>query len=572
MTEQISNGNVRTSLPPSTQVVPSSLETSIYCDGESPESTEPSMSTLKEKNIAPPSNVDHDSRNGAVGKLKLGATTSLPFMGDPVISPINGWNPSASSDFLPKNNFNVKFRHHDHGRAIYPYGQLEHPSRNGTSSMPHMCPGNSRENISIVSPSHYFEGRDIGCPYPTRSYALEVLHGTSPSGKIIHSSINLDQFGLPVWPSAAVMEQEAEIASLIKYLEPTVLELEQQLLLFNAISDITNELFKTSRLVRFGSTVNGFSLRGADVDFCLFVAKPNDENAEDEHNSSTIAESVLTRLGAALMSHSRFIQIKVLTRARVPIIKLKDSVTGISCDIGVNNSLALHNTRLLFLYGQYDSRVLSLARIIKWWARKRAMNDSYWGTLSSYCLVMMLVFYLQQGENPILPILTSNSLIDEFIEWRKTAQLPSSLPCESSISELLAQCSISSSEPSFKDFISSFYDADKNESGVVDTIVDGKYSVKYISDVLSLKKMLYHRVSHSKYPNVKSQAMGRNLYPLLTGFFRFYTQTFSFSTEIVSPRTGKALSKESKQWSIQVFPKFIYSRRITRQEIHFGFV
>ena len=47
------------------------------------------------------------------------------------------------------------------------------------------------------------------------------------------------------------------------------------------------------------------------------------------------------------------------------------------------------------------------------------MNDSYWGTLSSYCLVMMLVFYLQQGENPILPVLTSNSLIDEFLKWKK---------------------------------------------------------------------------------------------------------------------------------------------------------
>ena len=360
MAEKVSNGNAHSSTPLPNQDIPSPLETLIYLDEDGSKSTQPATKFMNEKHFASYREADGGHRTEVIGKVKLGATTSLPFMGESDLPiPTLRWNPSASSDFLPKHHFNANFRSHDQGRSIHPYGQLEHPSRNGTSSMPHMAYSNgSRENISIVSPPHYVEGRDIGCPYPTRSYALDVLHGVPPAGKMVFSSINLDQFGLPIWPSSAIMEQEAEIAALIQYLEPTIFEQEQQLLLFNAISDITNDIFKNSRLVRFGSTVNGFSLRGADVDFCLFVGSLDDDTTMDgeERNSSNIAESVLTRLGAALMSHGRFIQIKVLTRARVPIIKLKDSVTGISCDIGVNNSLALHNTRLLFLYGQYDSK------------------------------------------------------------------------------------------------------------------------------------------------------------------------------------------------------------------------
>ena len=51
----------------------------------------------------------------------------------------------------------------------------------------------------------------------------------------------------------------------------------------------------------------------------------------------------------------------------------------------------------------------------------------------------------------------------------------------------------------------SFYDSDKNESGVVDTIVDGKYSVKYFSDVVLLKKMLHSRSFEPKSTASKTQ-------------------------------------------------------------------
>ncbi|VAH03820.1 unnamed protein product [Triticum turgidum subsp. durum] len=92
-----------------------------------------------------------------------------------------------------------------------------------------------------------------------------------------------------------------------------------------------------------------------------------------------------------------------LTRARVPIVKLMDPDTGLSCDICVNNLLAVVNTKLLRDYAQIDQRLRQLAFIVKHWAKSRRVNETYQGTLSSYSYVIMCIHLLQLRR--ILPCL-----------------------------------------------------------------------------------------------------------------------------------------------------------------------
>jgi len=75
---------------------------------------------------------------------------------------------------------------------------------------------------------------------------------------------------------------------------------------------------------------------------------------------------------------------QALTHARVPIVKMMDPITGISCDICINNLLAVANTKLLRDYAQIDDRLRQLAFIVKHWAKSRGVNETYRGTLSSY--------------------------------------------------------------------------------------------------------------------------------------------------------------------------------------------
>lgn len=82
------------------------------------------------------------------------------------------------------------------------------------------------------------------------------------------------------------------------------------------------------------------------------------------------------------------------------------SPRNIQCDINVNNSLAIENTRLVKLYVDIDERVRPLAMIIKYWAKSRLLNDAAGGgTLTSYTWILMVIYFLQTRDPPILPSL-----------------------------------------------------------------------------------------------------------------------------------------------------------------------
>jgi DNA polymerase sigma len=70
-----------------------------------------------------------------------------------------------------------------------------------------------------------------------------------------------------------------------------------------------------------------------------------------------------------------------VSTAKVPIVKIFDPELGLACDMNVNNTLALENTRMIKTYVEIDPRVRPLAMIIKHWTRRRIVNDA--GKLST---------------------------------------------------------------------------------------------------------------------------------------------------------------------------------------------
>ena len=62
--------------------------------------------------------------------------------------------------------------------------------------------------------------------------------------------------------------------------------------------------------------------------------------------------------------------------AKVPIVKIWDPELQMACDMNVNNTLALENTRMIKTYVQVDPRVRPLAMVVKYWTKKRIINDA----------------------------------------------------------------------------------------------------------------------------------------------------------------------------------------------------
>ncbi|KZM22930.1 RNA uridylyltransferase [Ascochyta rabiei] len=101
---------------------------------------------------------------------------------------------------------------------------------------------------------------------------------------------------------------------------------------------------------------------------------------------------------------------------------------GIQCDINFANSLGIHNTHMLRCYSLTDARVRPMVLFVKSWAKRRKINSSYSGTLSSYGWVLMVLHYLVNVASPpvcpnlqhYLPQATDiNSLSDRFKDAKK---------------------------------------------------------------------------------------------------------------------------------------------------------
>ncbi|ELK35753.1 Terminal uridylyltransferase 7 [Myotis davidii] len=113
----------------------------------------------------------------------------------------------------------------------------------------------------------------------------------------------------------------------------------------------------------------------------------------------------IEELARVLKKHSDLRNILPITTAKVPIVKSYHWRSGLEVDICLYNTLALHNTRLLFAYSAIDPRVKYLCYTMKVFAKICDIGDASRGSLSSYAYTLMVLYFLQQRKSPVIPVL-----------------------------------------------------------------------------------------------------------------------------------------------------------------------
>ncbi|CAZ79497.1 unnamed protein product [Tuber melanosporum] len=141
----------------------------------------------------------------------------------------------------------------------------------------------------------------------------------------------------------------------------------------------------------FGSTENHLCMIDSDIDVCI-------KTSWDGLKSTCYLAARLAKCGME--------RVVCVPGAKVPIVKIWDPEYQVACDMNVNSTLALDNTKMIKTYVEIDERVRPLAMIIKHWTKKRVLNDAAGGgTLSSYTWICMILNFLQTRDPPILPAL-----------------------------------------------------------------------------------------------------------------------------------------------------------------------
>jgi DNA polymerase sigma len=100
-----------------------------------------------------------------------------------------------------------------------------------------------------------------------------------------------------------------------------------------------------------------------------------------------------------------FTSVFAIPKAKTPIVKFMHIPTGTNCDLTLKNALGVNNSALIRLYLSMDPRLEPFLLILKYWAKKNDLSGH--GKISNYALVMIALFYLQQLEDPVIPVVTT---------------------------------------------------------------------------------------------------------------------------------------------------------------------
>ncbi|XP_018407991.1 PREDICTED: terminal uridylyltransferase 4 isoform X2 [Nanorana parkeri] len=241
---------------------------------------------------------------------------------------------------------------------------------------------------------------------------------------------------------------------------------------------IRKEFNGNARLCLFGSSKNGFGFRDSDLDICMTLE--GHENAEKLN-----CKEIIEGLAKVLKRHPGLKNILPITTAKVPIVKFEHRESCVEGDISLYNTLAQHNTRMLATYAAIDPRVKYLGYAVKFFAKRCDIGDASRGSLSSYAYILMVLYFLQQRNPPVIPVL--QEIYDGHIIPRR--------------------------------------------------MVDG-WNAFFFDNMEELR---------GRFPSLGKnvESMGE----LWLGFLRFYTEEFDFKEYVISIRQKKLLTTFEKQWT-----------------------
>ncbi|KAI0565001.1 PAP/25A associated domain family protein [Gracilaria domingensis] len=354
-------------------------------------------------------------------------------------------------------------------------------------------------------------------PYDvTHVVPIHMRHRTGRS-KVVSRKLN---FRVPAHPICKTQPDKAKV-ELIEQIEDIFPQITPPEDYSHVREDLLSRLRKVIKaewpkadIHVYGSAGNGLGLRSADVDTSLYMPKEiatasSKQNGTGDSTKDS-AKAILARL-AATMEHNRIVVLTKLLDARVPVIKMLDSISGLQVDVCVNNTLAVRNTELLKAYVDLDPRFRYVCILVKHWAKRRDLNDAYHGTLSSYAYTLLVIHYLQTLHPAVLPCL------QQMVNGKRVRS-NSILPKEMT---------------------------DNGNNQMYNTYFD-----------------------RSVTPDTWKSKNLSPVHELLLGFFRYYAYNFKYKTDLASIRLGVKALRSVRKWDEEtVYQEWERKQKQFREDI-----
>ncbi|XP_037809322.1 poly(A) RNA polymerase, mitochondrial [Lucilia sericata] len=184
-------------------------------------------------------------------------------------------------------------------------------------------------------------------------------------------------------------------------------------------------MFPLANALPFGSSVNGFGKMGCDLDLILRLdqeckgpeAKKRPDSRlvfhtkENLTNGRSQTQRQMESIGDMLQLFLPGVcHVRRILQARVPIIKYHHEHLNLEIDLSMSNLSGFYMSELLYMFGEFDERVKPLTFCIRRWASCCGLtNPSPGRWISNFSLTCLVIFFLQQTKQPVLPAI--NTLI-----------------------------------------------------------------------------------------------------------------------------------------------------------------
>jgi len=206
------------------------------------------------------------------------------------------------------------------------------------------------------------------------------------------------------YPQILTKRLHNEIEDYVKLLQSVVQSQKGKIYgMIEHVKKVVSSLWPESRVEMYGSHATSLCIPSSDLDLVVIGAN---QSEGDQHPISVLSRA---------LQKERWIRtLQSIETARVPVIKLVGKEERIPTDITfelknapafcTSEGLLAHHEglascELVNNFKQKFPQITPLALVLKQLLCERNLNNVYTGGLSSYCLVMMIISFLQQEDD-----------------------------------------------------------------------------------------------------------------------------------------------------------------------------
>ncbi|KAF9283557.1 hypothetical protein BGZ68_005271 [Mortierella alpina] len=173
-----------------------------------------------------------------------------------------------------------------------------------------------------------------------------------------------------------------ELKDFVRYISPTDEEHKVRLYVLKRIEQSVQSIWPDAQVAVFGSFDTKLYLPTSDMD--IVVLRDRDITKQDLH---TLAGHF--RKGMVGMD------IRTIVGARVPLVKFKETATGIPVDISFNITSGIQSADAIRRYLEELPALRSLTMIVKHFLTLKNYNEVFLGGIGSYTTILMILSFLQ---------------------------------------------------------------------------------------------------------------------------------------------------------------------------------